>query len=74
MLQTSNADNEEKLKEARRKELDFLQKEQALNNKEAELEITLQKKLQSERATLSEQIRNQENEKNLLKESSYQLK
>ena len=74
MLQTSNADNEEKLKEARRKELDFLQKEQALNNKEAELEITLQKKLQSERATLSEQIRGQENEKNLLKESSYQLK
>lgn len=74
MLQTSNADNEEKLKEARRKELDFLQKEQALNNKEAELEITLQKKLQLERATLSEQIRGQENEKNLLKESSYQLK
>ncbi len=74
MLQTSNADNEEKLKEARRKELDFLQKEQVLNNKEAELEITLQKKLQSERATLSEQIRSQENEKNLLKESSYQLK
>ena len=74
MLQTSNADNEEKLKEARRKELNFLQKEQALNNKEAELEITLQKKLQSERATLSEQIRGQENEKNLLKESSYQLK
>ena len=74
MLQTSNADNEEKLKEARRKELNFLQKEQALNNKEAELEITLQKKLQLERATLSEQIRGQENEKNLLKESSYQLK
>ena len=74
MLQTSNTDNEEKLKEARRKELDFLQKEQALNNKEAELEITLQKKLQLERATLSEQIRGQENEKNLLKESSYQLK
>ncbi len=74
MLQTTNTDNEEKLKEARRKELDFLQKEQALNNKEAELEITLQKKLQAERATLSEQIRSQENEKNLLKESSYQLK
>ena len=45
MLQQSVADNEEKLKEARRKELDFLQKEQILKRKEEELEINLQKKL-----------------------------
>ena len=74
MLQNSNHDNEEKLKEARKKELEFLQKEQLLKNKEAELEITLQKKLQAERTILAEQIRGQENEKNLLKESNYQLK
>ena len=67
------ADNEEKLKEARKKELEFLQKEQQLKNKEADLEITLQKKLQEERATLGEQIRQQENEKNLLKERDHQL-
>ena len=74
MLEENNKGNEEKLKEARKKELEFLQKEQGLKNKEAELEITLQKKLQEERAILSEQIRSQENEKNSLKETSYQLK
>ena len=74
MLEENNKDNEEKLKEARKKELDFLQKEQQLKNKEAELELTLQKKLQEERASLSEQIRNQEQEKNALKENEFQLK
>ena len=74
LLQENNNENEEKLKEARKKELEFLQKEQQLKNKEAELELTLQKKLQEERNTLSEQIRTQENEKNALKENAYQLK
>lgn len=74
MLENNNKDNEEKLKEARKKELEFLQKEQQLKNKEAEMEITLQKKLQQERANLSEQIRNQELEKSQLKETEYQLK
>ena len=74
LLQNNNHDNEEKLKEARKKELEYLQKEQLLNNKEAELDITLQKKLQEERSNLTEQIRHQENEKNSLKETSYQLK
>ncbi len=74
LLQQSNTDNEEKLKEARKKELDFLQKEQQLKNKESELEITLEKKLQQERATIAEQIRNQELEKNALKETDFQLK
>ena len=45
MLQQSVADNEEKLKEARRKELDFMQKEQQLKRKEEELELNLQKKI-----------------------------
>jgi hypothetical protein len=74
MLQESNTENEEKLKAARQKELEFLQKEQQLKNKEAELEITLQKKLQEERSSISEQIRTQEMEKNALKENTYQLK
>ena len=73
LLQNSNNDNEEKLKESRKKELEFLQKEALLKNKEAELEITLQKKLQAERTTLTEQIRHQENEKNSLKERDHQL-
>ena len=73
LLQNSNNDNEEKLKESRKKELEFLQKEAQLKNKEAELEITLQKKLREERTTLTEQIRHQENEKNSLKERDHQL-
>ncbi len=73
MLQESNAANEEKLKEARKKELEFLQLQQALSNKEAELEITLQKKLQEERQSITEQVRKQESERNLLKETEHQL-
>ena len=74
MLENNNKDNEEKLKEARKKELDFLQKEQQLQNKEAELELTLQKTLQLERAVIHEQIRSQEHEKNAVKERDFQLK
>ena len=74
MLENNNKDNEEKLKEARKKELTFLQKEQELKNKEAEMEITLQKQLQLERESLSEQIRKQEIEKNVLKETEFQMK
>ena len=74
LLQNNNSDNEEKLREARKKELEYLQKEQQLKNKEAELEITIQKKLQEESVKLGEQIRGQENEKNLLKETAFQLR
>ena len=73
LLTENNAENEEKLKEARKKELDFLQKEQQLKNKEAELEITLQKKLQLERTTITDQIRTQEQEKNSIKDTAHQL-
>lgn len=74
MLESNNKNNEEKLLEARRKELEFLQKEQLLKNKEAELDITLQKRLQEERVVLSEQIHKQETEKNQLKDIEFQLK
>lgn len=74
ILQETNQSAEEKLKEARKKELDFLQKEQQLKNKEADMEITLQKKLQQERTIIQEQIRLQEVEKNSLKESAHQLR
>ena len=74
MLQENKSDTEEKLKDARKKELEFLQKEQQLKNKEAELELTLQKKLQEERLVIADQVRNQEAEKNSIKETDYQLK
>lgn len=74
LLQENNSNNEEKLKEARRKELEFLQKEQQLKNRESELEITLQKKLQEERTIITQNVRTQELEKNALKENAFQLK
>jgi len=67
MLEDINQQNDEKLKEARQKELGFLKKEQELKNKEAELEIQLQKKLNEERGTISETIKKQEQERNALK-------
>jgi hypothetical protein len=74
ILQQANLDNEEKLKSARQKELEFLKKVQELKNKEEEMEIALQKKLSIESATLSEQIRKQEIEKNIIKETENNLK
>ena len=74
MLQDSNTDAANKLKEAREKELIFLQKEQELQNKEAELEITIQKKLQQERNQLTETIRTQEQERNSVKEDELNMR
>jgi hypothetical protein len=74
MAEQIGKDNEEKLKEARKKEMEFLQKEQALLSKEQELELQLQKMLLQERSKLSEIIRKEEAEKISLKETEYQLK
>ncbi len=74
LLQNANKEGEEKLKNARLKELDFLRKEAELKTKEAEMELSLQRKLQEERVSLSEQIRKQETEKSHLKETEFQLK
>jgi len=73
LLQQSASDNEEKLKEARKKELEFLQKEQALKTKEEEIAITIQKQLLTEREKLKEQLQKEENEKLSLKEQEYHL-
>jgi hypothetical protein len=74
MLSTNNADNEEKLKIARKKELEYLQKEKELETKKAELEIEIEKKLAAERNQITETIRRQETEKNSLKEQEFQMK
>jgi hypothetical protein len=73
MLRQSAADSEEKLKEARKKELDFLQKEQTLKTKEEELELSVQRKLLEAREQLKEQLAKEEAEKMSLKEQEYQL-
>ena len=74
MLEQSCADNELKLKQARHKELEFLQKEQKLKDREVELELELQRKLLNERQQLAEQIRQEESAKTSLKETEFQLR
>ncbi|MCE3258998.1 MAG: hypothetical protein K0S12_639 [Bacteroidetes bacterium] len=74
LLADANKENEEKLKAARLKELDFLKKEQELKNKEAEMEILLQKKLNEERSQLSEIIKKQEQERTNLAIREYEKK
>lgn len=74
LLEQNNRDNEEKLKLSRQKELVFLQQEQALKNREAELEISIQKKLQEERGKLSEELRKLEEQKVAARENDYQLR
>ncbi|WP_374949479.1 DUF2130 domain-containing protein [Mucilaginibacter sp.] len=74
MLQNSVKASAEKLKESRQKELEYMQREQSLKQKEEELEIALQRKLQEQRAELTEQIRRQEIEKSSIKDTEHQLK
>ena len=73
-LETSNRDQEEKLRLARDKEVQFLKKEQELKNKEAELEITLQQKLQQEREKLSGELRHIEEQRAQARDTEYQLR
>ncbi|MEI6088488.1 MAG: DUF2130 domain-containing protein [Bacteroidota bacterium] len=74
LLEDAATENAEKLKEARKKELEYLQKEQALQNREAELQISIQRQLMEEREKLKEQLLKDEAEKNNLKEQEYQLR
>lgn len=74
LLQQSVSDNEEKLKEARKKEMEFLQKEKNLHQKEAEMELNVQRQLMKEREKMKEQLQKEENDKMSLKEQEFELK
>jgi len=74
LLDNTVKENEEKLKLARSKELDFLRKEEQMKLKEEEMELKIQRTLQEQRAELVEQIRKQEFEKNNIKETEHQLR
>lgn len=74
LLQQSVSENEEKLKEARRRELEYLQKEKALKEKEEELELQLQKQLINEREKLKEQLAVEQAERMQVKEQEFQLR
>ncbi len=74
ILQQSNHEQQERLKAARHKELEFLQKEQALKNKEEELELSVQRKLQEERVKIGEEVKRIEEQKNQARETDFQLR
>lgn len=75
ILQQSNEEQQEKLKSARQKELEFLQKEQALRNREEEMEISLQRRLQEERSKIGNDVRQMEEQKNrtIITEFQFQI-
>jgi len=74
LLQESAADSEEKLKTARKKELEFLQKEQELKSREASLELDVQRKLLEEREKIKQTLQKEEQERINLKEQEHQLR
>jgi hypothetical protein len=74
LLEQNNKDNEEKLKQARERELEFLKKQQELQQKENEIDIQLQKMLLEERSKLTEVIRKEEAERNSLRDTEHQLR
>lgn len=73
-LEKANKENQEKLKLAGQKELEFLKREQDLKIRAEEMELEIQRKMQNERNQITEQIKKQELEKTQLKETEYQLK
>ena len=74
LLEQNNRENEDKLKEARRQQVEFLKKEQELKNREAELELSVQRKLQEERQRIADEIRKLEEQRIAAKETEFQLR
>lgn len=74
LLDQANKDNEEKLKEARQQQLEFLKREKELRTKEEELELSVQKKVLAEREKLAEEIRKLEDQRIAAKETEFQLR
>ncbi len=74
LLEEANKDNEEKLRTSRQKELEYLKKEQELKSREAELELSVQRRLQQERGKLSEELRGLEEQKTAARETEFQMK
>jgi len=74
LLRQNTTEIEEKLKQARLQQVDFLRKEQELKTREAELELHLQKQLHLERDRLAEEIRKVEEQRVAARETEYQLR
>lgn len=73
LLEQNNKDSEEKLRQAREQQVQFLRREQELKTKEAELELSVQQKLQEERDKLAGEIRKLEEQRMQARETEFQL-
>lgn len=74
LAQEGHENMSKKIKEFQEKELAFLKQVQAIQTKEAELEIELQRKLNAERENLKVQIQKEEAERLSLKDQEHALK
>jgi len=74
VLDNTNKENEEKLKTARQKELEYLQLANEMKRKEEEMELTIQKKMAEEREKMAVDIRAIENQRLQNAEHEFKLK
>lgn len=74
LLQTQAQEAEKQLQLAQQKELAFLQKERELKNKEAQIELQVQRTLAEERERLTEEIRKMEAQRMEQQQTAYLLR
>lgn len=74
LMQDNEANMSKQVTEFRQKELEFLKQVQAIQAKEAELELELQRKLNTERESLKAQIQKEEAERLSIKDQEHVLK
>lgn len=74
LLEETNLQNEKRLQEARNKELDFLKKEQELENKAREIDLQIQRRLTEERNRIADSIRKEEEERSKMRDLENELK
>lgn len=74
LMQDNEANMSKQVNEFRQKELEFLKQVQAIQAKEAELELELQRKLNAERESLKAQIQKEEAERLSIKDQEHVLK
>jgi hypothetical protein len=73
LLERINSENEERLKNARQKELEYLEQQQRLLEKEQQIDLEIQRRLLEARLNIEEQIRKQELDKQSMKETEHQM-
>jgi hypothetical protein len=73
-LEEEKVRSQEQLKEAQRKELDFLRKEEAFQKREQELELEKQKAITAERSRIQEELRKGEEDRLRLRDEEHAMR